>query len=311
MFFLPVIAVLPCLASIASAQNQYTATASASIAAARATALTLSPTSYVRGKTFDRFVNIWLENTDYDLAAADPNMQAIAAQGITLTNYKAITHPSQPNYIAAVGGQTNWVIWDLWANIHESALTIVHLLDAANVSWSEYQEDLPYSGFEGNYVNQETGANDYVRKHNPLISYDSVTSDLNKLAKMKNFTMFYEDLAANKLPQWMFITPNMTNDGHDTSVTTAAAWANSFLTPLLSDSNFMNNTLVLLTFDETANYLSSNTVFSVLLGDAVDPSLHGTTNDTAYNHYSIMATVENNWNLGNLGQHDATATPFF
>ena len=39
------------------------------------------------------------------------------------------------------------------------------LLDAAGVSWSEYQEDLPYSGFEGNYVNQKTGANDYVRKH--------------------------------------------------------------------------------------------------------------------------------------------------
>ena len=36
------------------------------------------------------------------------------------------------------------------------------------------------------------------------------------------------------------------NDGHDTSVTTAATWARSFLTPLLSNSNFLNNTLVLL-----------------------------------------------------------------
>ena len=42
----------------------------------------------------------------------------------------------------------------------------------------------------------------------PLMSYDSVTSDLNRLAKCKNFTMFNKDLAANKLPQWMF-TPNM------------------------------------------------------------------------------------------------------
>lgn len=39
------------------------------------------------------------------------------------------------------------------------------LLEAKDVSWSEYQEDSPYSGFEGNYVNQKTGANDYVRKH--------------------------------------------------------------------------------------------------------------------------------------------------
>ncbi len=42
----------------------------------------------------------------------------------------------------------------------------------------------------------------------PLISYDSISSDLHRLAKCKNFTMFNTDLAKNKLPQWMFITPN-------------------------------------------------------------------------------------------------------
>ena len=39
------------------------------------------------------------------------------------------------------------------------------LLDAKSVSWSEYQEDMPYSGFKGDYVNQVNGADDYVRKH--------------------------------------------------------------------------------------------------------------------------------------------------
>ena len=33
--------------------------------------LTLSPTSNIKGKKFDRFVTIWLENQDYDIAAAD------------------------------------------------------------------------------------------------------------------------------------------------------------------------------------------------------------------------------------------------
>jgi len=33
------------------------------------------------------------------------------------------------------------------------------------VSWGEYQEHLPYSGFEGDWKNQQTGASDYVRKH--------------------------------------------------------------------------------------------------------------------------------------------------
>lgn len=43
----------------------------------------------------------------------------------------------------------------------------------------------------------------------PAIIYDSVTNDLNRLANIKNLTMFYKDLQANTLPQWMFITPNM------------------------------------------------------------------------------------------------------
>ena len=53
------------------AQTQYTATAAAEVAKAKATALTLSPTSNVVGKTFDRFVTIWCENTDYSMAAGD------------------------------------------------------------------------------------------------------------------------------------------------------------------------------------------------------------------------------------------------
>lgn len=53
------------------AQTQNTSTGTAAVAAAKATAMTLSPTSSVPGKTFDRFVNIWLENTDFDMAAAD------------------------------------------------------------------------------------------------------------------------------------------------------------------------------------------------------------------------------------------------
>jgi hypothetical protein len=45
--------------------------------------------------------------------------------------------------------------------------------------------------------------------NSPLVSYDSVTSNLDRLAKIKNFTMFDTDLNNNELPQWMFITPNM------------------------------------------------------------------------------------------------------
>ncbi|KAI1341037.1 phosphoesterase [Xylariaceae sp. FL0016] len=291
--------------------TMYTATASASIAAARATALTLSPTSNVKGKTFDRFVQIFLENQDFDIAAGDPNLAYLASKGILLDNYFAITHPSQPNYIAAVGASTNGVIGDSFSRINADIETIVDLLDAVGVSWSVYGEDAPYSGFQGNYVNQKNGANDYVRKHNPLMSYDSVATNVNRLAKSKNFTLFERELQTDMLPQWMFITPNMTNDGHDTDVTVAGSWARNFIEPLLSNKNFnKDRTLLILTFDECETYLAPNKVFSVLLGTAVPKRKVGKTDSTRYNHYSLAKTVEDNWKLGNLGGNDFSATPF-
>ncbi|KAK8097273.1 acid phosphatase [Apiospora kogelbergensis] len=299
------------IAPAATGPTMYTATAAASVAAARATALTLSPTSNVKGKTFDRFVQIWLENTDYDMAAGDPSLSYLATQGVTLTNYYAITHPSQPNYVAAAGGSTFKVRGDGFERIGADTKTVVDLLDGKGVSWSLYQEDMPYSGFEGSWKNQKNGANDYVRKHNPLMSFDSVTSDPNRLAKSKNLTMFYSDLAADKLPQWLFITPNMTSDGHDTSVTTAGRWTRNFLTPLLADKKFnTDRTLVVVTFDETESYVSSNKVFTLLLGGAVKGK-EGTQVGTKFNHYSGLKTAEQNWDLGDLGENDVSAAAYF
>lgn len=64
---------LPLLAvgAVAQAENLYTATATSAVYAAQATAKTLSNTSNVKGKAFDRFVVVWLENTDYDMAYGD------------------------------------------------------------------------------------------------------------------------------------------------------------------------------------------------------------------------------------------------
>jgi acid phosphatase len=170
---------------------------------------------------------------------------------------------------------------------------------------------MPYSGFEGfAWVNQQNGANDYVRKHNPAILYDSVANDPDRLACIKNLTMFQKDLKEDKLPQWMFITPNMTSDGHDTSVTTAGTWVRTFLDPLLNNENFMKNTLVLITFDENHTYTIQNKILGILLGDAVPQHLVGTTDSNYYNHYSEIATVEANWDLHTLGRWDVGANVY-
>ncbi|KAK5655807.1 hypothetical protein OQA88_5345 [Cercophora sp. LCS_1] len=285
---------LSLLGGVVTAQLQYTSTASAAVAAARATALTLSPTSSVQGTKFERYVQIFLENTDYSAAIANTNLAWLASQGISLTNYYATTHPSQPNYVAAVGASLHGITDNAFRRLGSSIKTIVDLLEAKGVSWSIYQEDMPYSGFQADWKNP-AGQTDYVRKHK----------------QCKNLTMFYNDLANNKLPQWMFITPNMTNNAHDSSISVAGSWSRNFLTPLLANPNFnINRTLVVLTFDEGST-TGTNRIYSVLLGSAVPANKVGTTNNTAFNHYSLTKTAELNWGLGDLGQNDVSANAFF
>ncbi|KAI0201338.1 acid phosphatase phoa [Astrocystis sublimbata] len=295
----------------AQIENMYTATGTAEVAAAAATAKTLSPTSHVKGKAFDRFVTVWLENTDYDMAVNDPNLAWLAKKGIKLTGYHAVTHPSQPNYIASIGGDYFGMQHDDFTQADANVSTIVDLLEDKGISWGHYQEDQPYTGFQGKaWINHQNGKNDYVRKHNPAIGYNANAGNLDRLAVIKNLTQFHKDLEADKLPQWMFITPNMTSDGHDTDITTAGTWSRTFLQPLLNDKRFMKNTLVLVTFDENETYTAQNRVLGILLGDAVPKHLVGTTDDHYYNHYSEISTVEANWDLHTLGRHDVGANVF-
>lgn len=250
--------------------------------------------------------------TDFQLllqvSAADPSMQWLASQGILMTNYHAVTHPSEPNYAASVAGDNFGLDNDDFIRFPSNISTVADLLDSKHIAWGEYQEHIPYAGFQGfNYSNQQNFANDYVRKHNPLMLFDSVSQNETRLRQIKSFVSFYDDLQAKTLPQWAFITPNMSNDAHDTNLTFAGSWARSFLEPLLSNDYFMNNTLVILSFDENEIYPEPNRVFTVLLGGAIDKSLHGTTDDMFYNHYSTISTVSQNWDLPSLGRWDCDA----
>ncbi|BDD59382.1 hypothetical protein MAP00_004591 [Monascus purpureus] len=302
------------LASVAWASAQTAHESEPSLAEIREAAATIqpySPVSFVPGRAFDRFYQVWLENIDYEDAAADENQQWLASQGILLTNYYGVTHPSEPNYCAAAGGDTFGMDNDDFHQIPSNVSTVVDLLDTRGISWSEYQEHLPYPGFQGfNYSNQETFANDYVRKHNPLVLYDTVTNNPTRLRQIKNFTSFDNDLKHFRLPQWAFITPNMTNDAHDTDITFAAKWERGWIGKLLNNPYFMANTLVLLTFDEDHTYGKTNRLFSVLLGGAIPDHLKGTTDDTFYTHYSTIATVSANWGLPSLGRWDCGANIF-
>lgn len=195
---------------------------------------------------------------------------------------------------------------DEFVELPSNISTIADLFDTKDISWGEYQEHLPYAGYQG-YSFSETDASDYVRKHNPLVLFDSVTDDDTRVRQIKNFTSFYDDLKNQKLPQHMFITPNMTNDAHDTDITFAGSWTYHFLAELLEDEYFTKDTLIQLTFDETDTYEIGNKVFTFLLGGAIPENLKGKEDDTFYTHYSIIASLSANWGLPSLGRWDCGA----
>ncbi|KAG6898762.1 hypothetical protein C0993_004487, partial [Termitomyces sp. T159_Od127] len=262
------------------------------------------------GKVFDRFIQIWFENIDFDTAAADPNFAFFGSKGLTMTNSFAVTHPSEPNYVSVVGGDYFGIDSDDLFNLPRNISTVVDLLEDKNLSWGEYQQGMPSTGFTGfNFTNRTT--NDYVRKHNPLVIFESVNQHPERLANIKNFTLFEQDLNNNALPQWIFVTPNMLNDGHDTNVTFAGTWVRGWLEPLLGNSNFNGDkTLIMLTFDENGNDTTPNRIFTVILGNALPTYLVGQTDDTFYTHYSTIATLEANWDLHTLGRWDTGSNVF-
>ncbi|GKT45737.1 acid phosphatase [Colletotrichum spaethianum] len=291
-----------------AADIQYTSTASAAVAAAAATAKTESPVSNVKGKVFNRIAQIYLETTAYENATADPNCQALISQGILLSNLYGVAAPSQPNYVAPASGDYFGTNSDSFLLVDKNVSTIVDLLEDKGISWGDYNEGLPYTGFEGYEYNNPVEGN-YSRKHNLLVRFDSVSLNPDRLAKLKNLTLFYEDLNQNRLPQWLFVTPNLYNNGHDTNISVSCSWTRGFVEPLLKNPNFNDGkTLVYITWQANGqNPTARNHVAGILLGSAVPSNLVGTVDSAYYNHYSELSSVQANWKLHTLGRWDVGA----
>ncbi|KAH9059205.1 hypothetical protein EDB87DRAFT_1577828 [Lactarius vividus] len=139
----------------------------------------------------------------------------------------------------------------------------------------------------------------YVREHNQTIFYNLVASVASRRALRRNFNDFAVDVNASTLPHWVLVTPNLVNDGHDTTIDFTAQWIEYWLVPLLEDTNFNDNRTLILTFDKNS---INNRASTLLLGGAIPESVRGTIDSTYYTHYSSLSTMAANWNLGSLGR---------
>jgi hypothetical protein len=127
------------------------------------------------GSQVKLYINLLQNHQDYSTVSGTAGFANLAKQGILLTNFDAVTHPSEPNYVAAAGGSNYGVTNDDYYNIPANISTIFDLLEKKGLTWKLYQQSIPSVGYTGHQ------SGEYVRKHNPAVIYDSVGLNATRL----------------------------------------------------------------------------------------------------------------------------------
>lgn len=261
------------------------------------------------GKHFDQVVIVMMENAGTDQALADAYISSLSRKAAWFSHYYAITHPSFPNYLAIVAGSTFGLDSDHRPPPLKGA-TIVDRLEEKNLTWKSYAEDYPGGCFLGSAAGAgrltPTAAPTelYARKHVPLLAFASIQNDPARCAHVVGAGQFMRDARAGKLPNYSFYTPNMFNDGHDTSLGASSNWLKGFIGSLESTLAMHQRTLLVITWDEGGN--RDNRVLTLLLGPVMNPGKYPAT----LTHYSLLRTIEENFGLSTVGAGDKKASPF-
>src|SRR5436305_3625335 len=250
----------------------------------------------------DHVIWVWFENREAgDInAASAPTFAGLASTYANLTNYFGVTHPSQPNYLDAFSGSNQGVTDS--GHYSFSADNLAKQLSAAGKSWRVYAQDFPGNCFDGD---TSTGGGDgpgvggtYVRRHNPAMSFQSVTGDAAQCANVQPLANF--DPTVN----FAFVVPNLTNDMHDATVAQGDAFLKQFL-PLVTGSPDFAHTLLFVTFDEGATTAGGG---GHVYAAAAAPWLKNVTVAATYNHFSLLRTTEDIFGLPHLGNAANAAT---
>src|SRR5262245_36695269 len=124
----------------------------------------------------NRIVVVIMENKPYDTARLLPYTASLIASSASFSRSFAVTHPSQPNYVALWAGATLGVTNDNCppAGSPFAAENLGHACEAAGLTWRAYSENLavvgsPACSYDGN---SSTGL--YTRKHDPWTDFNNV-----------------------------------------------------------------------------------------------------------------------------------------
>jgi phosphatidylinositol-3-phosphatase len=224
--------------------------------------------------TPSRVVLVLLENHSRSAitAKAAPYLTAFAEAGRDFRHYDAIEHPSLPNYLDIVSGGNQGCTNDSCPRQTYTTNNLFHQIG----NWQSWEESMPSAC-------ALTTSDPYAVKHNPAAYFTDLTTTCS------THDIPYPATLPATLPAFTFITPNLNDDMHDGSVANGDAWCKAHIPALLA-----KGAVVIVTFDEGS---SSQNVFTAMQG----PGIHKASNNANFNHYSLLAGLEDHFAVRRLG----------
>jgi hypothetical protein len=226
-------------------------------------------------------------------SSSAPYIHSLITQGASFSSSFAISHPSQPNYLALFSGSTQGVTNDVVPPPGSpfSGPNLGSELIAAGLSFTGYSEDQPSAGYTGaNFLN-------YARRHNPWVDFSNVPP-----ASNLPWSSFPSSGSYASLPTVSIVVPNVNDDMHDGTIAQGDSWLQSHLDAYIQWAQ-SHNSLFILTWDED-DYTQSDQILTLMVGPMVKPGVYSQT----INHYSVLRTIEDLYGLSHAGAA-ASATP--
>ena len=262
---------------------------------------------------FTTIFTIVLENHDYKEIVGSPNApyinSLIANYGLA-TNYKdSLVHPSLPNYLDMISGDPQYSGGvDVnpnggagGVNFPVDMENLGHQLQKAGFAWRAYQESM---GLPCTLTNNGK----YAPKHDPFLYFDNIQNGPDMLCAKTSvdYKQFAADLAAGTY-RYMFITPNLDNDGHDpfndpvAGLKQSDTWCSNEIPKILASPSYQAGGILFLTWDEAEgrNGNSPDQIPMIVISPKIKSK--GFQSATAFSHASYLATVEDLFSLPRLG----------
>jgi hypothetical protein len=309
---------------------------------------------------FSHIFVIVLENHSRDGVVGSPSMPRLTAlaraHGVA-RNYYGVTHPSQPNYIAMIGGDTFGVTHDGPVRLSADTKNLVDQLEP-NHTWAAYMESIDAPG--SLKTSYPSGQPLYAAKHNPFVAFADIRDNPARLARIRPYSEFAADMKSGRIAEFIYIVPNQCHDMHggitvaigpddgspcqyaakpdDANDRALKAKADEFVdrtVSLIMHSSAWTEgeSAIFIVADESdfdgvnpvtggwadatgccdsPSYPKGSAAVGVRwpggtygggIAAAIVVTTHGgkPASDVPYNHYSLLTTIEDNWNLGHLG----------